>query len=872
MICFICKSKFSSLSTLVVHFKIIHMLKPSNSFKRHIQKHTNNVTKKIKINHKEKEIDDNTVIPENINKDVNLHNSLKESHKTQCENVMPKPNNYENGVDCTNFNIDIAINTIHQSAINFTMSLHNNNNFSRKDVVSLQKEFSQNPLLLSSFHTLISAISTPFKLCSSEYLLNKWLTNNNLFTSVNQFTIHNEINLVSTLGETNYNEQITKGILMPIQFQFKSFFENDNNLNKTLTHYQYLKNNSDDTILTHFIQGALWKEKMSHYHNKIVIPYFLYIDDFEVNNPLSSHSSCHSICAIYYSFPLSDQSKLSNIFVAALLKSIDIKNLGNDQCLKQLINELNKLEIDGKGKKVHFILALLVGDNLGLNSVLEFSKSFFANYFCRFCKENKLVTQKAFEENVLLLRNYENYLEDINTNDFKLTDIYKEPIFNQLNFFHATTNYSIDIMYDIFEGICHYNMCHIIKYYTENVKNFSLHTLNLRKQNFNYGSIEIGNASPLIQSIHIQKFHLKMTAREMMTFVHFFLLMIGYIKPKHHILLHYPSIIKKSGPPKHFWCFRYEAKHKDLKAYARNISSRKNITLSLAKNCQYKYAYNIMNYKKNKNNIELEDKHKITSNLTTFLERIYGFLFDINLCSYSQIDYKGTTYKTGYFLTNLIDEVCLYEILEIVINLNNLNVIIVVNQIEIDCYCPHLKAYKVNKDKNTILKTLRSTSTEEIGAYLKYSRSSQEISSGKLSIEISSPSITFEILYIAAFNQVPQRVMMGEGGNVRQLLEILHEFSRIHDANHGRDFAAFTIYGAASVTNKITSSWLIPFGHKEKRVLSNNLLIVVWLAFSNTSEAFKKFLPGPSVRINVDEDFLIFLMEYLILRMLHINP
>jgi len=67
-----------------------------------------------------------------------------------------------------------------------------------------------------------------------EYLLNKWLTNNNLYTNVNQFTIHNEINLVSTLGETNYNEQITKGILMPIQFQFKSFFEYDNNLNKTL--------------------------------------------------------------------------------------------------------------------------------------------------------------------------------------------------------------------------------------------------------------------------------------------------------------------------------------------------------------------------------------------------------------------------------------------------------------------------------------------------------------------------------------------------------------------------------------------------------------------------------------------------------------
>lgn len=102
MICFICKSEFLSLSALVVHFKVIHMLKKSStyectenqcsqvfstldSFKRHTQKHTNNVTKKIKINHNEKEIDDNTVIFQDINKDVNLHNPLKEFLQIQCE-------------------------------------------------------------------------------------------------------------------------------------------------------------------------------------------------------------------------------------------------------------------------------------------------------------------------------------------------------------------------------------------------------------------------------------------------------------------------------------------------------------------------------------------------------------------------------------------------------------------------------------------------------------------------------------------------------------------------------------------------------------------------------------------------------------------
>jgi len=37
--------------------------------------------------------------------------------------------------------------------------------------------------------------------------------------------------------------------------------------------------------------------------NKIVIPYFMYIDDFEINNPLGSHASVHSVSAIYDGFP-----------------------------------------------------------------------------------------------------------------------------------------------------------------------------------------------------------------------------------------------------------------------------------------------------------------------------------------------------------------------------------------------------------------------------------------------------------------------------------------------------------------------------------------------------------------------------------------
>lgn len=63
------------------------------------------------------------------------------------------------------------------------------------------------------------------------------------------------------------------------------------------------------------------------------------------------------------------------------------------------------------------------------------------------------------------------------------------------------------------------------------------------------------------------------------------------LKPKHHFLIHYPTIIEYSGPPRHFWCFRYE-----IKMYARATSSRKNITLTLAKKYQYKFAHILLQH------------------------------------------------------------------------------------------------------------------------------------------------------------------------------------------------------------------------------------------------------------------------------------
>lgn len=95
------------------------------------------------------------------------------------------------------------------------------------------------------------------------------------------------------------------------------------------------------------------------------------------------------------------------------------------------------------------------------------------------------------------------------------------------------------------------------------------------------------------------------------------------LKPKHHFLTHYPSIIEKSGPPRHFWCFKYESKHRELKMYARAITSRKNIILSLAKICQLKFADFLLNGTKDDDVIKA-DKHKIDCSYHEILGEILG--------------------------------------------------------------------------------------------------------------------------------------------------------------------------------------------------------------------------------------------------------
>jgi len=70
-----------------------------------------------------------------------------------------------------------------------------------------------------------------------------------------------------------------------------------------------------------------------------------------------------------------------------------------------------------------------------------------------------------------------------------------------------------------------------------------------------------------------------------------------YLKLKFHFMIHYPEIIRRMGPLKNLFSIQYEGFHKISKTYASIVTSRKNITLTLALKIQLQSCYRFLSKK-----------------------------------------------------------------------------------------------------------------------------------------------------------------------------------------------------------------------------------------------------------------------------------
>jgi len=100
------------------------------------------------------------------------------------------------------------------------------------------------------------------------------------------------------------------------------------------------------------------------------------------------------------------------------------------------------------------LVGLILGDNLGLHSILGFSESFVAKFPCRICRCQKQVCHEQIQQLDQTTRNKVNYASDLLINDLSYTGIKECYVWNDLVSFTVTDNFCVDIMHDMLEGVC----------------------------------------------------------------------------------------------------------------------------------------------------------------------------------------------------------------------------------------------------------------------------------------------------------------------------------------------------------------------------------------------------------------------------------
>lgn len=759
-ICFSCKKCVKTPSLLISHFKTTHLL--SGKFLKVIceqnnckQTFTNFAQfKKHLTNIHSSDIESNNYPP------VYEKAPILDKSFTHEESPIQFPLIRPTVTQTVPFNLShlklealkISLNLYYKNSMprNYAVELQNTlSSLFSSVAMSIESSLDQN-YINNDLKTILEFCKNPFNEISTEHMLTKKLKSLNLYEDPKSILIDEKITEITSHGNPTLGSKKFSIILMPLCFMFKSIFEIPKLLDYTLENIKFSLHNENFINLAN---GQTFKKIISQFETDLVIPYSLYVDDFQINNALGSHT--YSICGCYINFPLMPiylLSKLDFIFPAAYISSTNVYEYGNERSFHHLVSELKlleagiEIETGGLVRKVHFILAAIVGDNLAVNSILGFVQSFNAKRYCRACKRVKSEMQFDIAEITESLRNETTYNDDLLENDYLETGVKNACIFNNLNYFNSTKVISFDLMHDLYEGVCIYDMCNVLVSLI-NSKVITLDILNNRKQLFAFGETEMANLSVPLTIKRLKRNNLKMTASESSCFIHFLPLIIGdlipvgneawelllllldiisllfkseysyselddleslvlkhhsmYIKlfgalkPKHHFLVHYATAIKKCGPLKYLWSMRFEAKHKEAKIYFNSITSRKNPPISIAIKNSLKFARFLLTNKSGLSPIFVCNTvdNSITKDVFNKIVNISDMSYE-DFKIFNDLTFKGTRYKSNYYVGIKLHSFTLYKIMYIAVYKNE-KVFFICKKIRVKAYERHFGAYEI---------------------------------------------------------------------------------------------------------------------------------------------------------------------------------
>lgn len=410
------------------------------------------------------------------------------------------------------------------------------------------------------------------------------------------------------------------------------------------------------------------------------------------------HKIC-AIYFTIQNMPTEYLSKLDNIYIVAIANADDLKSKTTDfnNLWQPITNDLKFLETVGivisEQIKIKGTLTHLSFDNLGANQALGFVSCFVASHFCRFCVASKSECQLLSKEDAKKIRTKELYnkqLEIINASEKVKYEETKGLKFycklSNLNFFHISDNPTVDAMHDLAEGAVPFLFKKLFGYGYHH-KIFSEEELGLLIQFHDYGWLNrhkvpsivlldkrsIGqNASQslcllknlpfilykfrnhpkliavwecvssllrvveLVGSYEITSDQLNVLEREIETHLEGVKLNFdSTLKPKHHFLTHYPSIIRMIGPVRHIDMMRVDAKHQALKKIATTTKNFMNINKTLAVVHQQNLCLSGFTYK---NKIEFGATKSISNEFRLKYSEVLE-IFDIDQLTVSETKY-----------------------------------------------------------------------------------------------------------------------------------------------------------------------------------------------------------------------------------------
>lgn len=179
------------------------------------------------------------------------------------------------------------------------------------------------------------------------------------------------------------------------------------------------------------------RNRYLNHKDVIVIPVFDFYDDLETADPLGLHSVIHKVGMKYTvikAFQPMHNSKLENILLNMIINSSeraagDVFDIYLDE-MSELENKGFMLTVDEVRYTVCVVLVQVIGDNLGLNSMLGYVESFTANYPCRLCKLPRDKFGETLFEQECLLRTRESYDRDVLEQNPSETGIKSQCVYN----------------------------------------------------------------------------------------------------------------------------------------------------------------------------------------------------------------------------------------------------------------------------------------------------------------------------------------------------------------------------------------------------------------------------------------------------------